>query len=614
MTTRSWLRNLFASRAPRTPRKAPARRQLHLEALEDRLVLNSYTAATAADLITDIGLANAAGGANTITLSAPPSSPYTLTAVNNTNDFGANGLPVIAAGNNLTIVGNGDTIQRSTASGTPAFRLFKVAGGASLNLQNVTLQNGLAVGQFDGSEGGAIFSSGTLTLDSVTVTACRAQGHDGGSAWTDNAAGGGVCVAGGTATLTNDTFSGNTAQGGQGGDGENGGSAWGGGLYLWGAGTAATLTNDTFSGNTAQGGQSGLGGNGGWAFGGGLYVPGTSGFQGSTATLTNDTFSGNTAHGGQGGNSSSSYGGGIYASGTLSLNNSIVAANGSGGDVSGVFTGGYNLIGGDPKLGPLQNNGGPTQTMALLPGSPAINAGSVALIPAGITTDQRGPGFPRVSDYGVDIGAFSLANSEKFVEALFRDELGRTPSAAEVVGWLNVLAGPGGQAAVVAGIANSTEARARVVTGWYQTYLGRTPSATEVSAQVTALASQTQEQVLSGILGSTEFFSRAQNMGFGGTANQNYVEELYQVLLGRTPSSTELAGQVVALHVFGRQVLALGLLEGTEYRADVVQGYYTSLLHRTASAAEVASWVNTGLDLHTIRMDIEDSAEFFLNG
>src|SRR5262249_29480017 len=148
MTVRIWVRKLFA-RTPRTARKAaarrPARRRPTLEALEDRTLLDSYMAATVADLIRDIGLANQAGGTNTITLSAAPSSPSTWTAVDNPTD-GANGLPVIAAGNNLTIVGNGDTIGRSTASGTPAFRLLDVAAGASLTLEGLTLTNGLAFG------------------------------------------------------------------------------------------------------------------------------------------------------------------------------------------------------------------------------------------------------------------------------------------------------------------------------------------------------------------------------------------------------------------------------------------------------------------------------------
>ena len=103
--------NRFTSR---TDRKASNRRRPTLEALEDRTVLSTYSAATVAQLIMDIGLSNTAGGVNTINLTAATSSPYTLTAINNTTN-GANGLPVIAAGDNLTIVGNGDTIGRSTA-------------------------------------------------------------------------------------------------------------------------------------------------------------------------------------------------------------------------------------------------------------------------------------------------------------------------------------------------------------------------------------------------------------------------------------------------------------------------------------------------------------------
>ncbi|WP_306422132.1 choice-of-anchor Q domain-containing protein, partial [Nostoc sp. CHAB 5715] len=62
----------------------------------------------------------------------------------------------------------------------------------------------------------------------------------------------------------------------------------------------------------------------------------------------------------------------------------------------------------DPRLSPLQNNGGTTFTNALLADSPAINAGNNALIPAGITTDQRGAGFNRISKGTVDIGALEF--------------------------------------------------------------------------------------------------------------------------------------------------------------------------------------------------------------
>jgi hypothetical protein len=87
--------------------------------LEERSLLSNYSAVTVSDLIADINAANAAGGTNTITLTAPTTSPYVVTAVNNSTD-GPTGLPVIAGGNArqadaLTIVGNGDIIERSTA-------------------------------------------------------------------------------------------------------------------------------------------------------------------------------------------------------------------------------------------------------------------------------------------------------------------------------------------------------------------------------------------------------------------------------------------------------------------------------------------------------------------
>ena len=91
------------------------RHRLALEHLEDRSLPSSYSAATVSALIADINAANTAGGVNTITLTAPTTSPYVLTP-STTPPTGTNrsenGLPIIAANDNLTIVGNGDTIER----------------------------------------------------------------------------------------------------------------------------------------------------------------------------------------------------------------------------------------------------------------------------------------------------------------------------------------------------------------------------------------------------------------------------------------------------------------------------------------------------------------------
>jgi hypothetical protein len=156
------------SRTSRTDDKARPTLRPPLEMLEGRIVLSSYVAANAAELIAAIDASNLAGGANTITLTADRSSPYTLTAVQNTVG-GANGLPVVFTGNNLTIVGDGDTIQRGTAAGTPAFRLFDVAPGATLTLKSLTLQNGWAIGVGGAANGGAVYNSGTLSLDGVVA-------------------------------------------------------------------------------------------------------------------------------------------------------------------------------------------------------------------------------------------------------------------------------------------------------------------------------------------------------------------------------------------------------------------------------------------------------------
>jgi hypothetical protein len=308
MSLFSWLRNRTPARAPRgRPQRWPAapRFRPKLEALEDRTLPSTYYAATASQLIADISAANKAGGANAIVLTAPTTSPYVLTAVNNTaNKNGANALPQINKKDTLTIVGNGDTIERSTAS--PAFRLFDVAAGGSLTLENLTLQNGVAAGY----DGGAIYNQGTLVLSGVTVQDNTAEGFPaaGGGIWSNGsltvenstigynvanfgswtvpAFGGGIYIAGGTADITGSTFAGNVAYGS---------TAYGGAVYV--AGGTVTLSRDTLGmlspsggvgvpGNSAEGSAAQPGDDG---YGGALYVAGGS------VTLTNDYVQRNTA-------------------------------------------------------------------------------------------------------------------------------------------------------------------------------------------------------------------------------------------------------------------------------------------------------------------------------
>ena len=343
-------------RASQLPRRQAARRRggrLGVEQLEDRLVPSNFTAATVSNLIADINAANKGGGSNTIALVA--GNALTLTAVDNTTD-GATGLPVIAAKDNLTIVGNGDTITRSTTSGTPAFRLLDVTVRASLTLENLTLQSGLAFGSGVSVEGGGIYNQGTLDLNGVTVQNNTAQGQNGAGGPGANAYGGGVYIGGGTATVSDAALSSNAAQGGVGGrtlglHGSRpwpGGSAYGGALYV--AAGAVTLNNDTLSANATLGGKGGTGGgfggdiyaaNAGNGFGGGLYAAG------GTVTLSNDTLSANAALGGPGGvrgPGGNGFGGGLYAAGgTVTLQDDTVTGNVANGGVGGV--GAFNGLG-----------------------------------------------------------------------------------------------------------------------------------------------------------------------------------------------------------------------------------------------------------------------------
>lgn len=229
-------------------------------------------------------------------------------------------------------------------------------------------------------DGGALYNSGTAAVTRSALLSSRAEiGH-----------GGGVYNIG-TLLVEDSTISGNGTIGPF-------GDRTGGGIHSKGS---VTLRNVTVSGNRTEALPTSIGRTD--SRGGGLYLQGD-------ATLTNVTITGNESETTAGG---LYYGGG----GTLTLVNTIIAGN-TGGDCEGfMISGGHNIDGDgscglgaagdmpntDPLLAPLADNGGPTQTHALLAGSPAIDAGEAAACPPG---DQRG--YLRPAGAGCDIGAFEF--------------------------------------------------------------------------------------------------------------------------------------------------------------------------------------------------------------
>lgn len=303
----------------------------------------------------------------------------------------------VNSGVNLTL--NGLTITKSQGIYLNANSVLTVTnstlsnnrsgdGGAINNNGTLTVTNTTFSGNFSTSLGGAIFNDdGVATITNSTFLGNSAQ------------SGGGIQNHDGTLTVTNSTFSGNKA-------------AFGGGIDNSGTGNSGTVTviNSTFFGNTAT------------IYGGGLR-------NSHTTTIINSTLSGNSA---------GINGGGIRNTGSLHYSNTIVANSISSADCnsSGTIVINTNnlvedgscaaLLSGDPNLGPLTDNGGLAQTMALLSGSPAINAGDNASCAASPVNnlDQRGVVRPQASF--CDIGAFekyagAIPNVDAFAMAPYTD-------------------------------------------------------------------------------------------------------------------------------------------------------------------------------------------------
>jgi CSLREA domain-containing protein len=278
---------------------------------------------------------------------------------------------------NLTIINS--SINNNIASGSCGeWGCIFGEGGGINNEGTLSIINSALYGNYSFFSGGAISNNGTMMMVNNTIDHNSAGTH----VYNYNGTGGGI-LNNGVMTLTGNTLSGNLVH-------MSGG--FGAGIYNSGT---LSATNNTLSGNFSEG------------LGGGIYNIGE-------LWLTNTSLISNTAV---------MTGGGIYNGALLTMTNSIIAWSSSEDCFGPIASQGYNIasdssciLGGpgdmnniDPLLGPLNENGGPTWTHALLPGSPAIDSGDDA---QGPSTDQRG--VPRPQDGNgdgiavCDIGSYEL--------------------------------------------------------------------------------------------------------------------------------------------------------------------------------------------------------------
>ena len=222
-----------------------------------------------------------------------------------------------------------------------------------------------------------------------------------------------------------------------------------------------------------------------------------------------------------------------------------------------------------------------------------------------------------------------LTHDERFVQGLYNDFLGRSGSTQELDGWVALIPTLG-RVGVAGQIAYSGEALSRVVDSMYQRLLGRAADLGGLDFWVGQLQSgSTEEQVAAALIASPEFAARADALVGGTNPDANFVQSLYQLLLGRTASDAEVNGWLSTVAAQGRAAVAAAFLASGEFRTDAVRTFYgdptqtpspwepwmVDLLHRTAapSAAEVGAWVTSGTDSLTIEVTLAGSSEYYNN-
>jgi parallel beta-helix repeat protein len=234
--------------------------------------------------------------------------------------------------------------------------------------------------------------------------------------------------------------------------------------------------------------------------------------------------------------------------------------------------------------------------------SPAVGKGTSLDAPP---TDLLGN--PRPSGSGYDIGAYQSVSAEQpprgGIRFLYSQLLGRAASTGEVNSWVGVYT-TGGPAAVAGGILRSPEALGRVVDGLYQNLLGRAADAAGRAYWVGRLeVGEALEDVQASILASAEFQARS----------ADFVQALYQAVLGRAGSAQELAFWHSQLPTLGAAGVAAAFTHSYESRLRFVSSTYQTFLGRPASPAEAASWAGLPADLLGLEQGIIGSAEFFAN-